>query len=109
MNRLRSAWSVADTASAEASLDDMLHTLSEGLRLSLQADEATVLLLDVDSSELVVRASVGLERDVQKATRIRLGEGFAGKVALARAPIVVPDVSAIETGSTFLRESLTSL
>jgi PAS domain S-box-containing protein len=110
INRLRSAWSVADAASAEASLDDMLHTLSEGLRVALQADEATVLLLDVDSSELVVRASVGLERPAEEdLIRIRLGEGFAGRVALARSPLVVPDVSAIETRSPFLRERLVSV
>jgi len=109
IHRLRSAWNVADAASAEASLDDMLHTLSEGLRLALQADEATVLLLDETTSELVVRASVGLEREVAAAVRIGLGEGFAGKVALARAPVVVPDVAKIETASPFLNEELTSL
>jgi PAS domain S-box-containing protein len=109
MNRLRSAWSVADAASAEASLDDMLHTLSEGLRVALQADEATVLLLDVATSELVVRASVGIERDVSQETRLRLGEGFSGRVALARSPVVVPDIAALDTGNGFLRERLTSL
>ena len=109
MNRLRSAWRVADAASAEASLDDMLHTLSEGLRLALQADEATVLLLDVDSSELVVRASVGLERDVSEETRVRLGEGFAGRVALARTPVVVPQVAGVDVMSNFLGQNLTSL
>src|SRR5207253_8603298 len=107
MNRLRSAWSVADAASAEASLDDMLHTLSEGLRLALQADEATVLLLDVESSELVVRASVGLERDVSKETRVRLGEGFAGRVALSPTPVVVPHVSDSDVISNFLGKQLT--
>ena len=109
MNRLRSAWSVADTASAELSLDDMLHTLSEGLRVALQADEATVLLLDIETSELVVRASVGIERDVSEEMRLRLGEGFAGRVALARAPVVVPRLSETDVASAFLRERLTSL
>ncbi|MFL5613417.1 MAG: ATP-binding protein [Gemmatimonadaceae bacterium] len=109
MNRLRSAWSVADAASAEVSLDDMLHTLSEGLRLALQADEATVLLLDVESSELVVRASVGIERDVSREFRVRLGEGFAGRAALARTPIVVSEISESDAVSSFLRERLTSL
>ena len=85
----------------------MLHTLSEGLRLALQADEATVLLLDEPTSDLVVSASVGLEREVTEAVRIKLGEGFAGKVALARAPVVVPDVAKIETASPFLNEALT--
>jgi PAS domain S-box-containing protein len=109
MHRLRSAWAVADAASAETSLDEMLHTLSEGLRLALQADEATVLLLDVDSSELVVRASVGIERDVSQETRVRLGEGFAGRVALARTPLVVPETSALAETSPYLRDRLTSI
>jgi PAS domain S-box-containing protein len=109
MNRLRSAWSVADAASAEVSLDDMLHTLSEGLRVALQADEATVLLLDVDSSELVVCAWVGLERDVSQETRVRLGEGFAGRVALARTPVVVPQITAADALGPSLTESLTSV
>jgi PAS domain S-box-containing protein len=109
INRLRSAWSVADAASAGASLDEMLHTLSEGLRLALQADEATVLLLDPETSELVVSASVGLERELAEEARVHLGEGFAGKVALARSPVVVANVAAIDTQSRFLSESLTSL
>src|SRR5690242_12181764 len=109
INRLRSAWSVADAASAEASLDDMLHTLSEGLRLALQADEATVLLLDVETSELVVRASVGLEREVDTQVRLRLGDGFAGKVALARAPVVVPNVATLDAQRFLLSKKLTSL
>jgi PAS domain S-box-containing protein len=106
VNRLRSAWKVADTASAEVSLDDMLQTLSEGLREALQADDATVLLLDVDSSELVVRASVGMERDLSREAPVRLGEGFAGRVALARAPVVIPQVTEADAVQ---RESLTSL
>ena len=109
INRLRSAWKVADAASAEASLDEMLHTLSEGLREALQADEATVLLLDLESSELVVRASVGIERDVSREMRVRLGEGFAGRVALARTPIVVSQVSESDALHPFLRDNLTSL
>ena len=109
IDRLRAAWSVADAAGAEASLDEMLQRLSEGMRLALQADEATVLLLDPDTSDLVVRASVGLERDPADDLRIRLGEGFAGRVALAPAPIVVPNVSVVPTQSAFLREGLTSI
>ena len=109
MNRLRSAWSVADAASAEASLDDMLYTLSEGLRVALQADEATVLLLDVQTSELVARATVGVERDISQEARVHLGEGFSGRVALARSPVVVPFTAALDSKSEFLRERLTSV
>jgi PAS domain S-box-containing protein len=109
MDRLRSAWRVADAASAETSLDEMLHTLSEGLRRALQADEATVLLLEESGTELVVRASVGLEREMEEAVRIPLGEGFAGTVAFARNPLVVTDTSRFDVRSAFLLERIKSL
>src|SRR5204862_210666 len=38
-----------------------------------------------------------------------LGEGLAGRVALARTPVLVPDTPAIATNAPFLRERLTSL
>jgi PAS domain S-box-containing protein len=109
MDRLRSAWRIADTASAEGSLDEMLHTLSEGLRQALQADEAAVLLLDETGTELVVHASVGLERERQESIRISLGEGFAGTVALSRSPVVIADTARIDPQSEFLRERIKSL
>ena len=109
MARLRAAWGVADAASAASSLDEMLHTLSDRLRVALQVDEATVLLLTADGTHLLVRASVGLEREPGSDEPIALGEGFSGQVALSREPIVVPDVSQTETASPFLRECLASL
>ena len=109
MDRLRSAWRIADAASAEGSLDEMLHTLSDGLRRALQADEAAVLLLDETGTELVVHASVGLERDMKGSIRIPLGEGFAGTVALARTPVVIADTSRVDPKSEFLRERIKSL
>jgi PAS domain S-box-containing protein len=109
MDRLRSAWSVADAASAEGSLDEMLQTLAEGLRRALQADEATVLLLDETGTELVVQASVGLEREVEQRVRTPIGEGFAGTVALARMPVVIGDTSQLDIRSAFLRERIRSL
>ena len=108
MARLRSAWEIADAASAERNLDDMLRTLSDRLRVALQADAATVLLLEHDE-ELVVRASVGLERDADDRVRVRLGTGFSGRVALGGKPVVVDDVTKIETVSRFISERLSSL
>ena len=109
MDRLRSAWRVADAASAEGSLDEMLQTLSEGLRRALHADEATVLLLDESGTDLVLRASVGLERDLDREIRVSIGDGFAGRVALARTPVVVSDTAQHDVGSAFLRDRLKSI
>src|SRR6185503_6231144 len=74
MARLRGAWGIADAASAESSLDDMLRTLSDRLRVALQADEATVLLLSDAEAGLTVRCSVGLERPAEPGLRVALGE-----------------------------------
>ena len=109
MARLRGAWGIADAASAESSLDDMLRTLSDRLRVALQADEATVLLLSDAEAGLTVRCSVGLERPPEPGLRVALGEGFAGRVALAREPVVVDDVATIEPRSEFLRREIASV
>ena len=79
--------SLVDAALVHHRLDDLLHELMGRLRDVLRAEAATIAILDEDSGEMVIRASTaavssdGLER-------LAVGEGFAGRVAAARGPIV---------------------
>ena len=52
----------------------------------------TVTVLDRQSGELRVEASIGLA-DVARSIRYRLGEGITGRVVESGKPIVVPQVS----------------
>ncbi len=57
------------------------------------ADTATLLLLGLDHKFYVAHA-FGLDAQIARTTRIALGEGVAGKVALSRTPLVIEgDVS----------------
>ena len=91
--RLRAVQDLSDAAASEESLDDMLHTLAERVCKTLQTDSATVLLRIEGSDELMVRTSLGMEEEVAGRDRVRIGECFAGRVAAARAPLVVADAT----------------
>jgi len=63
-----------------------------------------VLLLDEGSGELVARAAVGIEEEVERGVRIPMGKGFAGRVAAERRPVVLDDVDHADVLNPILRE-----
>lgn len=68
------------------SLDELLPAL---LRIVLETardvDTLTFMLLEGDTLRL--RAAVGLEEEVEEGFSVRMGEGFAGRIARERAPL----------------------
>jgi Nif-specific regulatory protein len=72
----------------QAGLSAVLLTL--GRRCA--AVRSAVALLDEQTGELQIRASIGLNHPGQ-STRYRLGEGITGQVAATGEPIVVPRIS----------------
>src|SRR5436309_1930528 len=58
----------------------------------LDVDTCAILLLDEASNELVARAAVGIEEEVEQGVRIPVGGGFAGTIAAERRPIVLASV-----------------
>ena len=112
---------------AEAANHDLhrLLTLTDSLQLHLELDEvlaellrrvcdvmavqnAVILLLADDGQQLVVRAAHGLEAGAHAEVTIPLGQGFAGRIAASRAPLVVDDLSAFPVVRQFLREHVRS-
>lgn len=67
---------------------------------TLGGEKGSLMLLDENTQELVVRATCGLDPDVQDrirrgehpCKRLKLGEGVAGKVAQSLQPMVVNQV-----------------
>jgi phosphoserine phosphatase RsbU/P len=72
---------------------DLLTSLLEQARQELRADTATVLLLDSSETYLDTYAAVGIELTVRERMRIRVGDGFSGRVAATRAPVIIDHVS----------------
>lgn len=100
---------LTDTALAHRELDALLPELLERLRDALGADNAAILLLDPDGRHLRVRASRGPEEEVATRVRAPLGQGFAGRIAATRQPLIVDDLASFPVVNPFLWEALRSV
>ena len=69
-DRLRKLQALTDAALAHLELDALLPTLLLRTREILDVDTCAVLLLDEETNELVARAAVGIEEEVERGVRI---------------------------------------
>jgi signal transduction histidine kinase len=102
--RLEQVHSVMETTLASLGFDELVGELLVRLREVLRVDTAAVLMLDEETNELVARAAVGLEEEVEQGIRIPVGGGFAGRVAAESRPIVLDDVDHADVLNPILRE-----
>jgi signal transduction histidine kinase len=102
--RLERLQAVTDIALAHLELGDLLKVLLPRIREILDADTCAVLLLDEDEKELVARAAVGIEEEVERGVRIPVGKGFAGRVAAEGRPVILDDVDHADVVNPILRE-----
>jgi signal transduction histidine kinase len=66
----------------------LLETIVEVSKRVMSADTVSLLLPGVDGS-LYVAHCVGLSPEIQARTRITLGQGVAGQIALSRQPTII--------------------
>jgi signal transduction histidine kinase len=101
--RLESLQAVTDVALAHLGLDELLTVLLPRIREILAADTCAVLLVDEAGDQLVARAAVGIEEEVEQGVRIPVGGGFAGRIAAERRPVVLDDVDHADVLNPILR------
>jgi len=106
---LRALQSVTDVALTTLPLDALLPELLRRIVQILSVDNAAILLLEADGQTLTVRAAQGPEQAVAADVRVPLGEGFAGRIAATRQPLVVEDISTYPLVTPFLRTFLRSI
>jgi signal transduction histidine kinase len=102
--RLRRLQLLTDAALAHLDLEELLGALLVRVREVLEADTTAILLLDASGRELVARAAVGIEEEVDQGVRIPIGRGFAGRVAATRAPVILDDVDHADVLNPILRD-----
>jgi len=103
-DRLERLQAVTDAALAHLEVEELLQVLLPRIRDILGADTCAVLLLDEETNELVARAAVGIEEEVEAGVRIAVGGGFAGRVAAGKQPVVLDDIDEAELLNPILRE-----
>jgi serine phosphatase RsbU (regulator of sigma subunit) len=91
-DRLRRLQALTDAALSSLQLDELLGALLERTRALLEVDTCAVLLLDEERNELVARAAVGIEEEVEQGVRIPVGRGFAGQIAAQHQPVILDRV-----------------
>ena len=91
-DKLRDIRSVADAALSYLGADDLLTELLARVKEILDADTVAVLLLDSSGRQLIATAASGLEEEVRQGVRIPVGQGFAGRIAAGRRPVILDHV-----------------
>jgi len=69
-------------------MDDLLKTIVDLAIKVLRADDASIMLFD-ENERLYIAISYGLTEQIQKETRLALGDRIAGWVAKNRQPIIL--------------------
>jgi len=95
---------LADPELMRLDLDDMFVELLDRVRHILDADTAVLLLSDDQAGQLVARAARGIEEEVYQDVRIPVREGFAGRIAAERRPVLLDRVDTTTVANPILWE-----
>ena len=74
----------------------VLNEVLEKITSMLSSELGSLMLVDDDSQELVIKASMGLSEDLASKTRIKVGRGISGWVAKSGSPLLIKDVESDE-------------
>lgn len=96
--------SVTDSRLANLAVEELLVELLDRMVELLEVDTAAVLLLDPASQQLVATAARGIEEEVRQGFQVPIGDGFAGRIAAERQPVIIERVDHRKVGHPLLRE-----
>ncbi len=83
---------VANLITSGMYLEELLRLIVNVTAEIMNSKISSLMLLDPEKRELVVKATQSISEEYNKKPNIQLGEGIAGKVALDNKPICVLDV-----------------
>ncbi len=90
------------SAAGSASSTDLSELIVKSACKLMKSSNGSLMILDPQTNELRITASIGLPEDVVATTRMKVGEGIAGRVAKTGKPLFVDN---IETDIRFLKAS----
>lgn len=103
---------VANLITSGLYLEELLRLIVHVTAEIMNSKISSLMLLDPDKKELVVKATQSISEDYNKKPNVKLGEGIAGIVAQENKPICVMDVKEDErylNRDIAKKESLVSL
>lgn len=94
---------VANLIASGMYLDELLRLIVQVTAEMMNSKISSLLLLDADKKELVVKATQSISEAYNKKPNIKLGDGIAGLVAQENKPIVVVD---LQKDSRYLNQDI---
>lgn len=92
LQRLRALRAIDLAISGSLDLRVTLNVILDQVTTQLGVDAAVILLLNPHTQTLDYKEGRGLRFDAMKQTRLALGHGYAGRSALSRQTITIPDL-----------------
>ena len=90
-SQLTNLYKISKEMSVSQDIDKLLaHVLSHSLKL-MGAKTGSIMLLTEEGDELSIRAARGLDEETIRKTRVKLGQGISGTVALTGEPLIIQD------------------
>jgi signal transduction histidine kinase/putative methionine-R-sulfoxide reductase with GAF domain len=109
-DELRAMQALTDTALSHLALDDLLRELLDRVAAVMGVDHVAIPLLNEDGQTLTSRAARGLLPEAVGGPKIPVGQGFTGRMAANREPLIVDDLSSpdLEGAHPLAREQVRS-
>ena len=92
VQRLSSLNEMSQALHSILDLKELLRFFVQLVATELWADRVSLMLLNKKTGELMIEASVGLDEQLVREVRIRVGEGIAGRVVREGKPLLVEDI-----------------
>jgi putative nucleotidyltransferase with HDIG domain len=83
---------VSELISSNFSTKKLFELILESIIKQLKAEQGSIMILDPETQVLSIAASVGLDEEIVKNTKIKIGEGISGKVAMDGKPVLVTNI-----------------
>ncbi|MCD4784552.1 MAG: GAF domain-containing protein [Candidatus Eremiobacteraeota bacterium] len=97
IDELSILYEISNALSSTLNLEELLKLIVRNALNSFDAQVVSLMLLDKENEELSIHFAEGLNEDIIKDTKVRLGDGIAGRVAKTGQPLLLVDMMGIDT------------
>ncbi len=92
VSELNALYQTGKSLSSTADLKQLLNQIITLATKVIGAKTGSVMLINLERQELYISAAIGLEPEVVRNTRLKMGKSIAGYVAEKKTPLMIPDV-----------------
>jgi len=92
LKELTGLFQVSEFISSHFTPQNLLQLILQSVINQLQATQGSIMLLDSKRKTLKIAAAVGLDEEIVKNSRVKVGEGIAGRVIQQGKPILITNI-----------------